>query len=264
MLQLTQDNYYSAAANMDYMSASQLKAFMRCEAGTLARLRGEYPAAAPSKDMLIGSYVDAYFSGELEKFCAEHPEIVSSRGASKGELKADFQYANQIIQRIERDSLMMQYLSGLKQQVMTGEISGVPFKIRMDSYHPGKCIVDLKIMGDFDSQYVRSLKRRVHFIEFWGYDYQLAIYQAIEGHHLPVYIVAATKEKPEPDICIYQIPQERLDVCMDTIRTLAPRYQQLKQGLIAADRCESCPYCRSTKQLKHVVNYQEEDEIYAN
>src|SRR5699024_6875315 len=138
---------------------------------------------------------------ELEKFCAEHPEIVSSRGASKGQLKAEYQAANGIIDRISRDKMMMKYLSGESQKIMTGEIASVPFKIKMDRYHPGKCIVDLKIMKDFSSQYSQELKRRIHFIEYWWYDYQLAIYQEIEGNRLPVYIAAATKE-PEPDIRI--------------------------------------------------------------
>ena len=138
MIPLNSDNYYSSDANMEYMSASQFKSFLNCEAGTLAELRREYGRAEPSKDMMIGSYIDAHFSGELEKFCAEHPEIVSSRGSSKGQLKAEYQAANGIIDRISRDKMMMKYLSGESQKIMTGEIAGVPFKIKMESYHPGK------------------------------------------------------------------------------------------------------------------------------
>lgn len=259
MIQLNSDNYYSPDANMDYMSASQFKSFLNCEAGTLAELRGEYGRPEPSKDMMIGSYIDAHFSGELEKFCTEHPEIVSSRGASKGQLKAEYQAANGIIDRILRDKMMMKYLSGESQKIMTGEIAGVPFKIKMDSYHSGKCIVDLKIMKDFSSQYSQELKKRIHFIEYWRYDYQLAIYQEIEGNRLPVYIAAATKE-PEPDIRIYQIPQERLDACMETIHELAPRFQKIKLGELEPMRCEKCNYCKHTKELKEVINYQDEVE----
>ena len=64
-LKLTDENYYSQEANMQYMSASQFKSFRKCESAALAELRGEWG----KKDTLalrVGSYVDAYFSGELE------------------------------------------------------------------------------------------------------------------------------------------------------------------------------------------------------
>ena len=109
------------------------------------------------------------------------------------------------------------------------------------------------------SQYSQELKKRIHFIEYWRYDYQLAIYQEIEGNRLPVYIAAATKE-PEPDIRIYQIPQERLDACMETIHELAPRFQKIKLGELEPVRCEKCNYCKHTKELKEVINYQDEVE----
>ena len=42
----------------------------------------------------------------------------------------------------------MEYMSGEKQVIMTGEIEGVPVKIKIDSYHPNKMIVDLKVMSE--------------------------------------------------------------------------------------------------------------------
>ena len=71
---VTAENYFSPEMNMAYMGATQFKAFDRCEAAALAELRGEYAPAA-SMAMLIGSYVDAYFSGELPVFQAQHPGI---------------------------------------------------------------------------------------------------------------------------------------------------------------------------------------------
>ena len=257
-MNLTKDNYFSPEANAAFMSASQFKSFCKCEAETLARLRLDYPEPAPSKDMLIGSYVDAYFSGELDSFRDSHPEIFSSRGASKGQLKAEFSRADDLILRIIRDPMMMRYLSGEPQRIMTGEIEGVPFKIKMDSYHPGKCIADLKVVKDFHPIYDPVQKKRVHFIEYWGYDIQGAIYQAVEGHRLPFYIVAITKE-PEPDICIYQIPQERLDICLEHVKAMVLRFQALKYGKLEPVGCGDCGYCRSIKVLHRVINYQEEE-----
>lgn len=39
---LTSENYFSAENNMKYMGSSQFKSFMKCEAGTMAELKGEY------------------------------------------------------------------------------------------------------------------------------------------------------------------------------------------------------------------------------
>ena len=80
-MQLTAGNYYSREANREYMSVSQFKDF----AGTYGKLQCEYSAMEkleerwedePSTAMMIGSYVDAYFEGTLERFKAENPSIL--------------------------------------------------------------------------------------------------------------------------------------------------------------------------------------------
>ena len=40
-MKLTNQNYYSQEANKTYMSVSQLKSFMKCEAAAMAELRGD-------------------------------------------------------------------------------------------------------------------------------------------------------------------------------------------------------------------------------
>ena len=89
-MKLNNDNYFSKDANMTYMSATQFKDFLNCEAAALARVKGEY-ADEHTTPLLVGSYVDAHFSGEIEKFTAEHPEIFNKR---TGELKADYRKAD--------------------------------------------------------------------------------------------------------------------------------------------------------------------------
>lgn len=39
LLQLNDENYYSQEADMQYMSVSQYKAFRKCEAAALAKLK---------------------------------------------------------------------------------------------------------------------------------------------------------------------------------------------------------------------------------
>jgi hypothetical protein len=248
-MRLNAENYYTREVDQYYMSASQFKAFFECESCALAIIKGEW-TEEPTPPMQVGSYIDAYFSGSLCQFQAAHPELYKRDGS----LKAEFEHANKIIERIRRDDLMMSYLSGNCQEIRTGTIAGVPFKTKMDYCQPDKHIVDLKIMRDFMPVWKDGSK--VHFIEAWRYDYQAAIYQSIEGHHLPVIIAAASKE-PEPDIVLLSIPQQRLNNCMKDIEYLAPHYQALKLRLVEPGRCEACSFCHATKVLTEVINYQE-------
>lgn len=245
-------NYFSAESQSKYLSASQFKAFRKCEAAALAELRGEYTPETTTV-MLVGSYVDAWFDGALEDFCRQHPEIVKRDGT----LKSEFVQADKIIQRINRDPLFCEYMSGQKQVIMTGSIEGVPYKIKMDSYTPGVRIVDLKVVRDFKAVWT-PLNGRISFIEAWGYDIQGAIYQAVEGNRLPFYIAAVTKER-EPDIAIIEIPQHYLDAAMQTVRNDSEHIALVKRGIIPPQRCEHCDYCKATKVLDRVISIEELD-----
>lgn len=249
---LIETNYFSPEAEAYYMGSTQFKRFMKCPAEAMAILRGEW-AEEKSTALLVGSYVDAHFSGTLDLFKAQHPDIFKKDGT----LKAEYEQANYIIGRIERDEMFMRYMNGGPQDILTGEIEGVPFKIKIDSYHKGRAIVDLKVIKDFAPVWDEEQRRKVPFVEFWGYDIQAAIYQAVEGHQLPFMIAAATKEKPEPDIAIISIPQDRIDVCLEIVRQYAPVFQAIKRGEVEPTRCEHCDYCKSTKVLKEIIDYRE-------
>lgn len=243
-------NYFSRNNNVKYVGTSQLKAFMKCPAAALAELKGEWERE-PSTSLLIGSYVDAYFEGTLDLFKAAHPELFKRDGS----LKAEYVHADAIIERVSRDELFLNYMSGQKQVVRTGYIEGVPVKIKMDSYHKGKMIVDLKIIKDFKPLWNEE-GCYTDFIRYWGYDVQGAVYQAIEGHGLPFFIAAATKE-PVPDLKIIQIPQGWLDAAMDRVRNNIELVEYIKRGEVEPTRCECCDYCKATKKLTRVVSAEE-------
>ena len=207
---VTSENYFSNEMQQKYFSVSQYKSMIDCPSRTIAEINGDYERAVTTS-LLIGSYVDAHFEGTLNDFEMRNPGIFKKDGT----LKKDYIHANYIIERIEDDNKMLQYLGGEKQVIKTGDIEGVPFKIKMDAYHPGKAIVDLKIMKDFKPQWKNKVL--YNFVEFWGYDLQAAIYQYIEGNRLPFYIVAATKEK-EPDKVIIKMDQNRLDGLIDMVK----------------------------------------------
>ena len=244
-MKLTQRNYFSPKASMEYMSVSQFKAFQKCPAAALAEIKGRYKREK-TPALLVGSYVDSYFEGTLPQFKAENPEIFKKDGS----LKSEYIQAEEIIQRIIRDKLFTRYMSGKKQVIMTGEINGVKVKIKVDSLHTDK-IVDLKIMRDFENVYVPEIGR-VPWFEGWHYEIQGAVYQEIvrqnTGKKLPFYLAAATKEKVT-DLDIVHLDDEMLDTALTHFAQEVEYFDAIKKGLIEPARCEKCDYCKSTKVL---------------
>ena len=238
---LTHENYYGAEANRHYYSASQIKSFLDCPARTMAEITGEY-VRPESTALLVGSYVDAYFDNGLDLFKAKHTEIFKRDGS----LKAEYIKAEEMILRAERDEVFMDYMQGQKQIIMTGLIHGHPFKIKMDVYKPGVRIVDLKTTRDMEPMY-KAEQGRITFAEFWNWPLQMAIYQAVEGNHLPVYLNVVTKEDP-PNIATIEIPQHQLDAELEVISEKMPYFDAIKQGIVEPTRCEKCPYCRASKK----------------
>jgi len=240
MENLTNDNYYS---DTHYMSASQFKDFLKCEAYGLAKYKGEW-VDETNNAFLIGGYVDAYFSNELEQYKFKHSELFNKDGS----LKATYKIAEEVIERIKQDEYMMQLLSGQTQLIQTGTISGVPFKIKMDSVLDDT-IVDQKIMKDTKDVWQDGYKA---FWEAYGYDIQLAIYQYIhaqnEGMMKTCKLAVATKET-SPELAVYRFSQKTLDNALEIVKNLAPRYHDIKLGLINPIGCGKCAYCRSKMKL---------------
>ena len=258
---ITQTDYFSHENSMKYMSASQFKNFMKCEAAAMADINKEY-VPEKTKSLLVGSYVDAHFEGSLDIFKTKTPEIFTQ----KGELKADYKQANYIISRIERDEFFMKAMDGEKQKIMVGEIEGVPVKIKIDSYRQHKTIVDLKIIKDFEPIYVNG-KGKLPFYEAWGYDIQGAVYQEIvrqnTGETLPFVLAAATKEK-EPDLQVISLDQSELDTALEIVKANIGRYAAIKAGAIDPARCEHCDYCKFTKKLDKVLTSEEFKHDYTD
>ena len=255
MLELSNENYFSRVANLTYWSVSQFKAFDRCEAAGYAEAFGDYEREETDA-LLIGKYVDAYFSKELDGFMKAYGDKMYTK---KGELYAKYSQANQLIDRVEADPLMMEYLTGEKQVIRTGELFGVPWKIKID-VHGGNRLVDLKCVKDFKDVYDEGYGWR-SWIEYWGYDVQGAIYQKIEQissgrtEPLPFYIVAVTKEKT-PDIAVIHLPQHILDAAYHMVEAKIERFDMIKSGEVEPRRCEKCDWCKQTKVLREPEVYE--------
>lgn len=271
-MELTRENYFSQEAQMAYMGSSQFKDFLSCEAAALAKIQGRYKPPA-SRSMLVGSYVDAWYSGELPDFTERHPDMFKKDRT----LKADFLAANAIIDRMQADQLYSLLMSGEKQVIRTGKIAGVPFKIKIDSLlDAAACrqiaeefpdaalalgfgdgaIVDQKVMRDLGDVWSDEERRMVPFAQAWGYDIQGAIYQAVEGHMMPFILAVGTREEPA-DLAALYIPDDTLRAKLYEAEDLAPRFQAIKEGREEPRRCERCPWCRATRTLRTIVDFRE-------
>ena len=254
---VTEKNYYHAETNIKYFSVSQFKDFLKCEAMAMAKIHGEWNPEK-TEALYLGSFVDELLTGteeSLEAFSTENHDVIYQKN---GKMREAFSRAVDTVERIKNTQpLMMYLLSGKHQQIMTGEIEGVPFKIKMDSYKPGEFIADLKYMRS-----LRSPNLFENIITYWGYDLQAAAYQEIvyqnTGERLPFYFVVATKETPA-HFEVGAISQENMDNALGIIKANIQRFQRIKNGEIPPERCEDygCDYCTTTKIVTEPVDTDE-------
>ena len=259
----TNEQYYGTDANMKYMSASQIKSFLgtpgiaACEERAVMEAQSRW-TRPESKALIVGSYIDVMLTGtedEQHAFRESHPEMISSRGPTKGQLKSEYKVADAMIARAFEDAdnggIFMKSLTGEHQRVVTGEINGYAFKGRLDVLGDG-FITDLKTVENVNKRYYNE--GYWDFIGWWGYDLQGAIYQELvyqeTGNKLPFFIAALSKQTP-CDIDLIQIPQDRLDEAMSRMTQSAlDRIAALKNGEENPKRCGRCDWCRSTKVIK--------------
>ena len=252
-MKLNSRNYYSPKANAEYFSVSQFKDFMKCPAMAMAKLRGEYQEEY-GRALLLGSYVDEMLTGtkkSQDDFIDEHRADLFKKN---GEPYADVEQADEAVARVKAQPLMMKYLSGGHQKILTGEIEGCPVKGKFDSYRPGEFLSDLKYLKDF-----RSPNMFENAISYYSYDMQLAVYRELvrqnTGDVLPCYLVIVTKQQPA-DVAVVEISDYDLDNALDEFKKRIKHFQAVKNGETPAQRCEStdCPYCRATRILTEPVD----------
>lgn len=273
-MKLTEENYFSKDALTSYLSVSSLKKFIPtpynpipCEESALAELKGEIEVPK-STALNIGTYVDIALTGskeEMEEFKAAHPEMISSRGATKGELKAEYRNADKMIEVVKKQPYMMKMLSGKHQEIMVGEIFGVPFKIKIDSLGEN-FIADLKTTESISKAWYDPLtKQRVSFAFYFDYILQGAIYQEIVyqniGKRLPFFLVCVSKESV-PDVGVFHIDdatmRERLfgnaELGIPSLENEIRSAWSLLQGVSEPTKCNCCDYCKERKIITKPVS----------
>ncbi len=246
-MELNEKNYFSHEAETAYFSASQIKAFKKCEAQAMAALRGEY-VRPMSTALLQGQFVDESLTGDYSEWVQRNAHLISKRD---GNLKAEFMQCQDMVARAQRDPLFMDFMAGEHQTILKAPIlGGYWFKAKFDVLGADR-IVDLKTVKDLKSVYLPG-QGRVDFATAWDWPLQMAIYQKIyeevEGVKLPCYLAVITKETPA-DIRIVQIEQERMDAEIAWLEQMMPRYEAVKTGAIDPERCETCEWCRQSRIL---------------
>ena len=253
---LTDDNYYSQEANVHYMSVSQFKQGVECEARMVAELKGEYKRPY-STALTVGSYIHAAFEGHtvFESFRTENENVIIG---ARGKKKAEFLQADKIIGTLMRDELCMYALTGEKEVIYTGELFGVEWKIKVDNInHEKGFFSDIKTTkGLYDRYWSNRFNRYVSFVEMYGYDIQAAIYQEIirqnTGRVYAPYIVAVTKENV-PDKAIIEFEEEILRYALEYVRDNIDGVQYAKT-IKPVNNCGKCEYCRSIKKLNATIS----------
>ena len=250
---LTEDTYYGQESGKKFMSVSQFKSFQKCEAAALAEINGEY-VPERGRALLLGSYVDEMLTGTKEsqnEFVEENRAELFKRN---GDPYADVAQADEAIRRVKEQPLMLKYLDGEHQVIMTGEIEGVPVKGKFDSYKPNEFLADLKYLKDF-----RSPNFFENAISYYGYDMQMAVYRELvrqnDGVDLPCYLVIVTKQDP-PDVAVAEVNEFDLDMALTRFKANVRRFQDIKEGKILPERCDGhdCSYCRATKFLTDPID----------
>lgn len=253
MLQLNHDNYFSIEADKEYFSVSQFKNFKTCSLKALHDL--EIPDETYKESFLQGSLFEALVAGDPKLFMAQHPEMISTRGSTAGQLKSEFQRVVKAADKFNSQEFFKNIINKCEKQViLTGEICGVPIKCCLDLFDKETCsIYDIKCMKDFNEQWSKEERRYIPWYYAWGYVLQLAVYREIVKQNFnkepkEVALIAATKEEV-PDIQAVKFSTDLLDLELEEFKKNIKYYNDIKRGIAPAIGCGICDYCKSIKEI---------------
>lgn len=255
--------YYGSEANWQYMSVSQYKDFVKCEAAALAKLKGDYEPISNPKALLVGNFVHSYFESldAHESFVEQNKDEMYSKRKPHGLLK-EFQVAQAMIKRVEREPFFNFLWKGEKEVVITGELFGTEWKGKIDLLNIEEgYFVDLKTTRSIDTRmWSEDYGHYVSFIEGYGYVIQLAIYEKLlemkYGKEFEGFIYAVSKENP-PNVQAIEVDPHKKRFEYDLVKQRMENILKVKHGEEKPEMCGGCEYCRSHKVLNGFVNSDE-------
>lgn len=260
MTNLYENNYYENDSNWRYMSVSQFKDFIDCEAKALAKLNGEIPQDN-TEAFLVGNYVHSAFESQQahEDFLTVNQEAMLTKA---GKIRAPFVQADLMVKRLESDDFFNKLYKGEKEVIVTGELFGTDWKGKIDCLNvDNDYFVDLKTTREVNySMWSSKFNKRVSWVEEYGYIMQMAVYQQLliqqYGKVFEPKIVAVSKESP-PNIEAIEFFNDDLEFELEYVQVHIDRILKVKNGEEAPNHCGKCDYCRKTKHLTGFVNARE-------
>jgi hypothetical protein len=260
----------------EYMSFSQYKRFLTCEAAEIARQKGVWRDKS-STAMAVGKYVETILLNDISELEIKLAELEKELEFDNiklrkkdGELYSEFVYANRSIETVKNDKLMIAALTGLRFVPIEGKIAGTTWKGEIDVLN-----IDKKYFGDLkcvDEIYKKVWDSENHCYRsiFDASDYylQIAIYAELlrqkYGELYRGYIVAVSKEKnetPDKEIIAFDCQEKPMDIFVAEkligIEQNMPRILAVKSGELEPIRCGKCNYCRYTKTITKPMHYLE-------
>ncbi len=252
---LNAENYYSLEMDQEYMSVSQFKEFMNCEAKAYALVTGEIEKADKSA-FLEGQMFESIVTGNKELFMSQHPEIISTRGATTGEIKSEFKKVLNAADKFMQQPFLTNIVDSCEKQViLTGEINKVKIKGCLDLFKTSDCsIYDFKCMKDFKEQWIKEEKAYAPWYYVYNYPLQLAVYRELVKQNFgkepkEIGLIATTKEDI-PDIEALSFDYGLLDLELEKFADLVPRFNDIKLGKIEPIACGVCDYCKLKKKIE--------------
>lgn len=272
---LTRDNYYTPEADWAYMSCSQYQAFRECEAAAMAKLEGRWKGSG-TEAFLVGNYFHSYMEGEdaHREFCDEHfSDIFKTKTDKKsGEVTvtgkyAAYEAADRMIEKCLNDPMARKFygMPGNVEEIMAGELFGIPWRIRMDKRIPEmNLILDWKTTANIrELKYNPITKERETFAEAYGYLMRAAVYAEISKQNThtdidPLFIIVAVSKQEPSDLAILSLNhRQRWDMELEEIKKHIPHIMRVKTYQEQAKRCGECEYCRATSKASRIIPYYE-------
>lgn len=252
---LSDENYYSNEADWQYMSTSQYKSFLKCEAAALAKLKGEWQPSSDPKALLVGNYVHSYFESlEVhEAFKEENKSKMFSSRKPHGLLK-DFQIAEQMIERLKQEEAFMNIYQGEKEAIVIGELFGATWKGKIDCLNLEEgYFVDIKTTKDMhERKWNEEYGARETFLVNFGYVLQMAIYQELIlqkfGKHCIPIIAAVSKQTPS-EARLITIDEDKMAYELVLLKEKIERIVKVKNGEEKPQACGVCEYCRGNNRI---------------
>lgn len=251
---LTPENYFSIEADKEYISVSQYKNFKTCEAKAMHDLKEK--DATYKTAFLEGQLFENLVAGDPKLFMAQHPEMISTRGSTTGQLKSEFQKVVKAAEKFNSQKFFRDIIKKCEKQViLTGVIDDVPIKCCLDLFDRETfSIYDIKCMKDFNEQWNKEEKKYIPWYYSWGYVLQLAVYRLIVKQNFnsepkEVALLAASKEET-PDIQALKFDEYLLGLELEEFKNNIKHYDNLKKGIEKPVACGVCQFCKQHKTIK--------------